>query len=91
MKKKNRNIAVAAVARKLTVAIWHLLKGHFTPMLEMDKHLQAKLLKIATVLGTESLEDSGFENRNHGFQHLKNNCIQSLECSSGKSMFKVIR
>ena len=67
--KKARNIAVAAVARKLTVAIWHLLKGHFTPLLELNKHLEAKLLKIATVLGTENLKGAGFKNRNDFIQH----------------------
>ena len=67
--KKDRNIAVAAVARKLTVAIWHLLKGHFTPLLELNKHLEAKLLKIATVLGTKNLKGAGFKNRNDFIQH----------------------
>ncbi len=41
--KKSRNQAVAAVARKLAVAIWHLLKGHFTPLLEASEHLLVKL------------------------------------------------
>ena len=67
--KKNRNIAVAAVARKLTTAIWHLLQGHFTPLLELSKHLEAKLLKIATLLGTENLRVSGFKSRKEFTQH----------------------
>ena len=67
--KKNRNIAVAAVARKLTIAIWHLLKGHFTPLLDLDKHLETKLMKIATLLGKEALKESGFQNRNEFIQH----------------------
>jgi transposase len=67
--KKERTIAVAAVARKLTVAIWHLLKGHFTALVELDKHLETKLLKIATVLGTENLRASGFRSRNEFTQH----------------------
>ena len=60
---KNRNIAVAAVARKLTTAIWHLLKGHFTPIFEISKHLETKLLKIATVLGKERIKALGFKKR----------------------------
>ena len=67
--KKNRNMAVAAVARKLTVAIWHLLKGHFTPLLELSKHLTTKLLHLATLLGKENLKGAGFENRNEFIQH----------------------
>lgn len=67
--KKNHNIAVSAVARKLTVTIWHLLKGHFTPLLELSKHLETKLLKLATLLGKEDLTKSGFKNRNEFIQH----------------------
>ena len=67
--KKNRNVAVSAVARKLTVAIWHLLKGHFTKLTELSKHLKTKLLKIATLLGKESLRENGFKDRNEFIQH----------------------
>lgn len=67
--KKTRNVAVSAVARKLTVAIWHLLKGHFTTLTVISKHLETKLLKIATLLGKESLRKSGFENRNAFIQY----------------------
>ncbi len=67
--KKNHNIAVSAVARKLTVAIWHLLKGHFTPIVELSKHLETKLLKLATLLGKEDLIESGFKDRNEFIQH----------------------
>lgn len=61
--KKNRNIAVAAVARKLTTAIWHLLKGHFTPMVELDNHLETKLTRIASLLGAEDLRAMGYRSR----------------------------
>ena len=61
--KKHFNEAVAAVARKLAVAVWHLLQGHFTPLLEAGEHLTAKLYKLATVLGRETLISLGFANR----------------------------
>ena len=61
--KKNRNMAAAAVPRKLTVAIWHLLNGHFTPLLELDNHLQIKLLRLASVLGKDTLKQLGFDDR----------------------------
>ena len=67
--KKNRNGAVSAVARKVTVAIWHLLEGHFTELTELSKHLKTKLLKIATLLGKERLRESGFNDRNEFIQH----------------------
>ena len=61
--RKNHNQAVAAVARKLAVAIWHLLMGHFTPLVEAGEHLTTKLLKLATILGKETLQQLGFANR----------------------------
>lgn len=67
--KKNRNMAVAAVARKLTVAIWHLLKGHFTKLLELSKHLKTKLLYLATLIGKANLKEAGFNCRNEFIHH----------------------
>ena len=61
--RKNHNQAVAAVARKLAVAIWHLLMGHFTPLVEAGEHLTTKLLKLATILGKDTLQQLGFTNR----------------------------
>ena len=68
--KKNRNLAVAAVARKLTVAIWYLLKGHFTPLIELNDHLKTKLLRLATVLGKKTLKRRGYSNREDFIQHI---------------------
>lgn len=61
--KKHRNEAAVAVARKLTVSIWHLLMGHFTPLLEVTDHLRTKLLKLATVIGKEGIQALGFDDR----------------------------
>jgi transposase len=61
--KKHRNEAAVAVARKLTVSIWHLLMGHFTPLIEATEHLHSKLLKLATVIGKDGLAALGFANR----------------------------
>ncbi len=52
-RKGNRNIAVAAVARKLLVQVWHLLVGHPPEALETDKSLTMKLHKLAVALGKE--------------------------------------
>jgi transposase len=67
--KKNRNLAVAAVARKLTVSIWHLLQGNFTPLIEASEHLHTKLLKLATVLGKQTLRQLGFPKRDAFVAH----------------------
>lgn len=46
-----RNIAVAAVARKLVVQVWHLLSGNPPEALETDKSHTLKLKKLAVLLG----------------------------------------
>lgn len=60
---KNRNKAVVAVARKLTVSVWHLLMGHYSELTELPEQLHRKLLKLATVLGMEQLKQAGCESR----------------------------
>lgn len=61
--KKSRNEAAAAVARKLAVTIWHVLKGNWTQLEEKTEHLKTKLMKLATVLGKEELKQMGHESR----------------------------
>lgn len=51
LRKGNRNIAVAAIARKLAVQLWHLLKGHGVKREEQQKSLELKLTKISRELG----------------------------------------
>lgn len=51
LRKGNRNVAVAAVARKLAVQVWHLLSGNPPQALEPDKSLKTKLNKLAVTLG----------------------------------------
>lgn len=51
-RKGNRNVAVAAIARKMLVQVWHLLNGHPRPESECVKSFTAKLQKLAVVLGT---------------------------------------
>ncbi len=50
-RKGNRNVAVAAVARKLAVQVWHLLSGHPPEALESDKSFETKLQKLCVTLG----------------------------------------
>ena len=50
-RKGNRNTAVAAVARKLVVQVWHLLCGNLPTAMEANKSLNNKLLRLAVVLG----------------------------------------
>ena len=50
-RKGQRNIAVAAVARKLLVQVWHTLTGNPPTLIEKSKSLETKLTKLAVLLG----------------------------------------
>lgn len=58
-RKGNRNVAVAAVARKLLVQVWHMLQGNPPAALESDKSFRLKLQKLAVVLGTSVRRKAG--------------------------------
>jgi transposase len=51
--RKKGNIAVIALARKLVVAAWYLLRGFFTPLTEADETLKVKFTKLAVQVGKE--------------------------------------
>lgn len=58
-----KNLAVAAVARKLTVSIWYLLRGLFSPLTEVDASLRAKLDKLGTAIGRMTIHHLGYESK----------------------------
>lgn len=58
-RKGNRNVAVAAVARKLVVQVWHMLQGNPPIALESDKSFRLKLHKLAVVLGATMRRKTG--------------------------------
>jgi transposase len=53
------NLAVAAIARKLTVAVWYLWKGQWTALEEIDDRLALKVGKIITSIGARGLNQLG--------------------------------
>ncbi len=59
--RKGNNIAVAALARKLVVSVWYLLRGLFTPMTEVTEHIKVKLHKIASTIGKSRLKEMGYD------------------------------
>lgn len=59
--RKGNNIAVAALARKLVVSVWYLLKGFFTPLTELTDHLKVKMRKIASEIGRRRILLLGFK------------------------------
>jgi transposase len=58
-----RNLVVAAVARKLAVAIWYLLMGRWTQLEEIDKPLAIKVSKIISELDSDALKKLGKKRR----------------------------
>jgi len=59
--RKGRNIAAIAVARKLTVYIWYLMRGFFTPLQDLSASFRSKLQKLAVDMGTELRRDLGYK------------------------------
>jgi transposase len=49
-------LVVAAIARKLTVAVWYLMMGHWVPIEEIDDRLAIKVNKIISQVGTDKLK-----------------------------------
>lgn len=55
-RKGNRNVAVAAIARKLVVAVWYLLMGRWTALEEIDARLAHKVTKVIGSVGAKALK-----------------------------------
>jgi transposase len=67
-------LAVAAVARKLTVAIWYLMMGRWTPVEEIEPRLRLKIGRIITQVGVQRLKESAKPRqqwRQEAFEKLK--------------------
>ena len=61
--RRGRNKTAVAVARKLCVALWHVMMGHLIGALERLDTLQTKLSKFATELGPAALSAFGYNNK----------------------------
>jgi transposase len=81
-RKGSRNLAVSAVARKLTVAVWYLLMGHWTPLEEIDERLAFKVGTIIRSVGSKGLEILGKDRkvyREEIYQRLKTGRLYVLD------------
>jgi transposase len=58
-RKGKRNLAVAAIARKLAVAIWYLMMGRWTSLEEIDQRLHCKVNKMISAVGAKGLKLMG--------------------------------
>lgn len=72
--RKGINIAVAALARKLVVSVWYLLKGFFTPLTEITAAIRIKIHKIASEIGKTRIRAMGYAS-NATFEREKLNII----------------
>jgi len=54
--KGSRNLAVAAVARKLIVSVWYLMNGRWSAVEQIDPTMTRKIGKIITRVGTDKLK-----------------------------------
>jgi transposase len=72
--KGSRNLAVAALARKLVVAVWYLMKGQWTNLEQIDAALSRKLGKIISHVGAETLKNLG-----HTRKHLRQTACEKLK------------
>lgn len=81
-RKGSRNVAVAAIARKLVVQVWHLLQGNPPIALESDKSFRLKLQKLAVALGTALRRQSGLgESLPQTVETLLHRCLSNCQPS----------
>jgi transposase len=55
-RKGSKNLVVAAMARKLAVAVWYLMMGRWTPLEEIDDRLCRKITAILGQVGNRGLK-----------------------------------
>jgi len=75
-------LSVAAVARKLVVAVWYLLMGRETPVQEIDGAMARKVGKIISHVGSKGLQAMGrtrAELRTKTYDSLKTGRIYQLD------------
>ncbi len=62
-RKGSRNLAAAAVARRLVVATWYLMKGQWDKVQTLDRALTLKLGKMLSKIGPEGFKKLGKSRR----------------------------
>jgi transposase len=81
-RKGSLNLVVAAIARRLTVAVWYLLMGRWTPLEEINDALSRKVGKIISRVGRNGLKELGKTRpqlRQETFDSLKTTRIYVLD------------
>jgi transposase len=76
------NLAVCAIARKLTVAVWYLMMGRWTALNELDARLLRKVSSMISAVGQPTLKTLGKSRklyREEIHQRLKNGFTYVLD------------
>jgi transposase len=76
------NLAVAAIARKLTVAVWYLMMGRWTALAEIDARLLTKVSKMIGSVGPQGLKALGKTRKTYReeiYQRLKTGRTYALD------------
>ena len=81
-RKSSIKLAVAAVARRLAVAVWYLMRGLWSQLQEIDQRLEIKVSRIISHMGTEALKKAAKTRqalRDETYQSLKADRIYVLD------------
>ena len=71
------NLAVAAIARKLTVAAWYLMMGRWTQLEEIEQRLAIKVSKMLSAVG-----EQGLKTLNKTRKNFRQEIFESLKAGS---------
>lgn len=63
LRKGNRNIAVSAIARRMAMQVWHLLKGNKPELLESSTSRDVKFRKLLALIGRDGRQKIGLPNK----------------------------
>lgn len=58
--RKGTNLAAFAVARKLVVASWYVMKGIYVPVQDTTEHLKRKLEELGKIIGSDRVRNLGY-------------------------------
>ena len=61
LRKNHAQVAVIAVARKLAVSVWYVLRGLYEPEEHSVQSLSDKLGKVAKTIGSKALRELGYQ------------------------------
>lgn len=59
--RKGKNASVIAVARKIVVSIWYLLKGMYTNLEEIPENIKLKINRLASEIGAQAVKSFGYK------------------------------